>query len=84
MKSMINNINLRGNYSAVRLQQGKVQTDSDWNESKDIGAKRIGNFGIAMSKDCFERPGRSNWLTHYFHFDVKYWEAKAPIKSDDE
>lgn len=46
----------RNHYSGVRMQQGRVQLDADWNEWHDAGDRRtraeaVDTFGVSLSTD---------------------------------
>ena len=39
-------------YSSVRMQQGRVQLDADWNEELDIAAHRVETDTVDVIGDC--------------------------------
>jgi hypothetical protein len=61
MKSNFSNLNLHKSYSAVRIQQGRVQTDSDFNEQNEI-SKQLQKFA-PFQYDSFEPAPKRNLLT---------------------
>jgi hypothetical protein len=42
----------RKHYSGVRMQQGRVQLDADWNENLDILLRRIETETIDVIGEC--------------------------------
>ena len=58
-------------YSSVRMQQGRVQLDSDWNEQVDIAAQRVetetgdvlGRYGVPMENPGFAIKIRPDFVS---------------------